>query len=50
MEPEQGLRERACCHAEPPCPLCPLAPENARLSLAELKAMGLFARLADVGL
>ena len=34
-------RRMACCDAEPWCVLCPLRPENARLSLAELKAAGL---------
>lgn len=50
MTEDAALRERACCHSEPECPLCPLLPQNAERSLAELKAMGLRANLADVGL
>ena len=46
---DPALRERACCRAEPECMLCPLLPQNGDLSLAQLKAMGLHAFLADVG-
>jgi hypothetical protein len=36
-------REAACCHAEPECVLCPLRPENAARTVAELRAAGLYA-------
>jgi hypothetical protein len=44
------LRRAACCDAEPLCVLCPLRPENAGRSLAELKAAGLRGRLPEIGL
>jgi len=43
-------RRAVCCDAEPLCVLCPLRPENAGRSLAELKAAGLRARFAEMGL
>lgn len=44
------LRRAACCDAEPLCVLCPLRPENASRSLADLKAQGLRGRLPELGL
>lgn len=39
------LRRLACCASEPPCVLCPLSPQNERLSLRELAALGLKANV-----
>jgi len=47
---DEALRQRACCRSEPECPLCPLLPQNAQLTLPQLKALGLRANLRDVGL
>lgn len=44
-----ALREAACCRSEPPCPLCPLRPENAGRSLRELRDEGLYANLEKLG-
>lgn len=44
----RDLRGSICCHAEPECLLCPLRPENARRTILELEAEGLYARGADV--
>lgn len=43
------LRRAVCCDAEPMCALCPLRPENAARSLAELRAHGLRARFRELG-
>lgn len=47
---DAALRARACCRSEPECLLCPLLPQNAHLSLAELKARGLHAFLREAGI
>lgn len=44
-----ALRNKACCHAEPECLLCPLRPENADQSLQELWDRGLYANLRSLG-
>lgn len=44
----RDLRRDVCCHAEPECLLCPLRPEQARRSILELEAEGLYARGREV--
>ncbi len=44
-----ALRAEACCASEPECVLCPLRPENADLSLADLWRRGLYANLPKLG-
>ncbi len=44
----RDLRRDVCCHAEPECLLCPLRPENARRTVLELEAEGLYARGPEV--
>lgn len=47
---DPAQRRAVCCDAEPLCVLCPLRPENAARPLAELRAAGLRARFAELGL
>ncbi len=44
-----ALRAEACCASEPECVLCPLRPENADQSLADLWRRGLYANLPKLG-